>query len=71
METIQPDSWETVSSKIPCLVSLSGYGVFAERQFVKGDFLFQYPGLLKNSEDVEEQDQTYIFHFKENGRNLW
>ncbi|XP_071854494.1 N-lysine methyltransferase KMT5A-A-like [Apostichopus japonicus] len=46
------------------------YGVFAERQFVKGYFLFQYPGLLKNSEDVEEQDQTYIFHFKENGRNL-
>ena len=53
------------------LFSFSGYGVFAEKAFLKGEFLFAYPGLLKESEDVETENQTYIFHFKENGKNLW
>lgn len=51
--------------------SLSGKGVFALKEFAVGDFLFEYAGVLKTSEEVYGKDQTYIFHFKEDGKSLW
>ncbi|KAJ8017448.1 Histone-lysine N-methyltransferase set-1 [Holothuria leucospilota] len=50
--------------------SLSGKGVFALKEFAVGDFLFEYAGVLKTSEEVYGKDQTYIFHFKEDGKSL-
>ncbi|KAJ8018304.1 hypothetical protein HOLleu_43772 [Holothuria leucospilota] len=48
-----------------------GKGVFALKEFAVGDFLFEYAGVLKTSEEVYGKDQTYIFHFKEDGKSLW
>lgn len=47
-----------------------GKGVFSEKAYSKGDFLFEYPGEIKTSNEVADQDQTYIFHFRDNGMNL-
>lgn len=48
-----------------------GKGVFAEKNFNKGEFLFEYDGQLKPADETVEDDQTFIFHFKCDGKNLW
>ncbi|PIK48866.1 hypothetical protein BSL78_14268 [Apostichopus japonicus] len=48
-----------------------GKGVFAEKNFNKGEFLFEYDGQLKPADDTVEDDQTFIFHFKCDGKNLY
>ena len=51
---------------------LSGLGVFALKEFHKGEFILEYPGELKISASVlDNQDQTYIYFFRHKGKDLW
>ncbi|KAJ8045348.1 N-lysine methyltransferase KMT5A-B [Holothuria leucospilota] len=48
-----------------------GKGVFAEKNFQKGEFLFEYPGHLKSADSTSSlNEQTYIFYFMCNGSHL-
>jgi len=57
----------------------SGYGVIAEKAFVKGDFLLEYKGDFIDSKEAarreavyEEQDVgCFMYYFKHIGKTVW
>lgn len=46
--------------------------MFSLKEFDKGDFILEYPGELKSAASVEHDcDQTFIYHFRHGGKDLW
>lgn len=58
---------------------IPGYGIFAQRDFEKGDFLLNYVGqLLSNSEALEREKKhgragegCFMFFFTFDGKRMW
>jgi len=45
-----------------------GYGIFATKEFFRGDFLLDYHGeLMAPSESDKLTDQDYVYYFSLNG----
>lgn len=49
----------------------TGHGTFAERDYQKGEFIVEYPGVLKQPQEVENKDQTYMFYFRHQEKCMW
>lgn len=51
---------------------LLGYGIFAKRDIMQGEFLLEYVGELLSSTDGDAiDDQTYIYHFQFGSQFYW
>ena len=65
---------DTVYIVLFIVCTVLGFGVFATKDFSKGEFLLEYFGNLmsyKNGDGIDDCDQTYIFHFRINGKKYW
>lgn len=50
----------------------AGYGVFAKRNIMQGEFLLEYVGeLIPSTEGDKIVDQTYIYHFQFGPKLYW
>jgi [histone H4]-lysine20 N-methyltransferase SETD8 len=57
----------------------SGYGVKADREFLKGDFLMQYKGDVINEKEAAKREEVYnkddvgcfMYYFKHGEKNMW
>lgn len=60
-------------------VCSAGYGVVAEKEFRKGDFLVEYKGDLIQADEAARREKLYakkrhgcfMFFFKHNGHTMW
>jgi len=55
---------------LSCLHCHSGFGVFASKEFAKGDFLLHYRGTIVLDEPVDTPD-TYVYEFTHKGKTAW
>eukprot|EP00057_Strongylocentrotus_purpuratus_P015924 XP_011670398.1 PREDICTED: uncharacterized protein LOC105441195 [Strongylocentrotus purpuratus] len=49
-----------------------GYGLFATRDFSKGDFLLEYRGVHRpdTAAETDDVDNTYVFEYRHNGKDM-
>ncbi|XP_072022446.1 uncharacterized protein [Amphiura filiformis] len=49
-----------------------GYGLFATRNFSKGDFLLEYRGVHRpdTAAETDDVDNTYVFEYRHNGEDM-
>lgn len=57
---------------------LLGYGVFAKKTFLKGDFVVEYRGKIRTSAEADElirlsndQREYYFYHLRHNQMKIW
>lgn len=56
---------------INIILFTSGSGLFARKNFNRGDFVIEYTGKLLMNDPRDQKKEAYIYEFAYNGKKYW